>query len=131
MGPEPGVVSGLPGSSTFVSNRGGTNDLWTFAPGPRGLPEGEPQRVSTGLGCIHASVCAEKLAFTKGRAVHDVARAPIQADRPATWSDTTQITWDVADLETIDVSIDGRLVVASERSGNWDVSTVSPRTGGT
>ena len=49
-------------------------------------------------------------------------RAPILADRPATWSDAQQVTFDQAWVEFIDISPDGtQLVVSSDRSGNKDL----------
>jgi Tol biopolymer transport system component len=43
--------------------------------------------------------------------------------------DTVQLTFDEAEIESIDVSQDGRLVVSSDRSGNWDLWTL-PASGG-
>ena len=79
----------------FISNRGGSNDLWQQALDPDGQPAGEPQPVTTGVGMRTAAFSAdgEKLVYSKGRDVANVWRVPIFADRPATWSDATQITF--------------------------------------
>jgi len=111
----------------FVSNRGGTTDLWRYALGSKDPLEGIPQQVTTGFEVLRAALVADgrRLAITKGRIVRNVFSAPLLADRPATWADTRQITSDEADFETVDVSREGRLAVASDRSGNWDVWTMS------
>ncbi len=111
----------------FVSTRGGTSDLWTYTLGPKDPPKGTPQQVTTGFEVLRAALFADgrRLAITKGRIVRNVFRAPLLAERPATWADTTQITSDEADFETVDVSREGRLAVASDRSGNWEVWTMS------
>ena len=116
---------------SFVSDRGGSSDLWAFTPGPKGFPEGTLQRVTAGLEMDRAAASRDgaRLAFTKGRGVSNVFRAPLLPDRAATWEDVTQLTSDEATCESIDVSRDGRLVVSSDRSGNWDIWTLSANGG--
>jgi len=111
----------------FVSDRGGSTDLWRFTPGPKGLPGGTSRQVTTGLEVVRAGASADgtRLAIAKGRTIRNVFRAPLLTDRPATWADTAQLTWDEAAYEMIDVSRGGRLVVASDRSGNWDIWALS------
>lgn len=78
----------------------------------------------SGVGIRHASLSADgsAVAYSKGRVVANVWRVPILADRPATWDDAEQITFDEAFVEHVDVSRDGEsLVVASDRSGNADL----------
>ncbi len=107
----------------FVSNRGGTKDLWRFALRGDGRPQGPPQQVSMGIEMHRAALSpdGQRLAYAKGRRVANLYRAPLLADRPATWTDATQMTFDEAEYESVDVSGDGRLVVASDRLGNWDL----------
>jgi TolB protein len=70
-----------------------------------------------------------KLAYSKGRPVANVWRVPI-LDRPATWSDARQLTFDQALTEFFDVTEDGaQLVFNSDRSGNMDLWTL-PTGGG-
>ncbi len=111
----------------FVSDRGGTLDLWVFTIDENGRPEGAPRQVTAGIEMIHAGLGTDgqKLAYTKGRIVRNVFRAPLLNDRPATWADTTQLTFDEAAIESIDISRDGRFVVSSDRSGNWDLYLLS------
>lgn len=111
----------------FVSDRGGTPDLWKFKIDRDGRPEGPPQQVTDGIEMNHAVLGAsgKRLAYIKGRAVRNAFRAPILADRAATWTDISQLTFDEAEIESIDVSRDGRLLVSSDRSGNWDLYLMS------
>ncbi len=120
------------GSLFFVSNRGGTFDLWQQHMAQDGSPVGEPQRVTAGLGMRQAvfSRDGRRLAYSRGARVGNVWRVPILSDREATWADATQITFDQALVDTFDLSHDGeRLVVASNRSGNADLWLV-PAEGG-
>jgi TolB protein len=71
-----------------------------------------------------------RLAYTKSRTIRNVYRAPILADRGATWDDVEQLTFDEADYESVDVSRDGRLVVSSDKAGDWDVYMMSAEGGG-
>jgi len=87
--------------------------------------------VSVGMEMIGAALSANgrRLAYVKGRTVANAFRVPIFADRPATWADATQLTFDEAEVETIDASRDGRLVLSSDRSGSWDLWSM-PAAGG-
>lgn len=89
-----------------------------------GRPEGEPERVTTGIGMTSAAFSPDgkKLAYSRGRAVSNVWRVPSLQDRPATWADAQQITFDEAYIEMLDVSPDGRrLLISSDRAGNPDL----------
>jgi Tol biopolymer transport system component/tRNA A-37 threonylcarbamoyl transferase component Bud32 len=111
------------GELYFVSDRGGSRDLWRLIIGESGSPEGPPQQVTTGIELTHAALDAngQRLAYSKGRPVRNVFRAPLLADRPATWADVTQLTYDEADFESIDAGHNGQLLLSSDRSGNWDI----------
>jgi Tol biopolymer transport system component/predicted Ser/Thr protein kinase len=111
----------------FVSNRGAADDLWRFFIGSDGQPQGAPQQVTVGIEMSRAMVSPDgrKLAYSKGRAIQNVFRAPLLPDRPATWTDTTQLTHDEAAYEGIDLARDGRIIVSTNRSGNWDLWTMS------
>lgn len=62
------------------------------------------------------------LAYSKVRFTANVWRVPLLQDRPATWDDARQITIEEAHVESLDVSPDGkRLLVASNRTGNWEI----------
>ena len=113
----------------FVSDRGGTSDLWIFTISEDGRVEGAPKQVTAGIEMDKAELGANgrRLAYTKKRITRNVFRVPILTDRLATWGDATQLTFDDAAIESVDVSSDGRLLVSSDRSGNWDVYVLSEK----
>ena len=116
----------------YVSNRGGSMDLWQQAVAEDGTPMGDPIAVTTGLGIRSAAFSPDgsELAYSLGGTVSSVWRVPILADRPATWSDAIRVTSERAFIEFVDVSPDGQqLAVSSDRRGNQDL-WVLPATGG-
>ncbi len=116
----------------FISNRGGTMDLWQQSIGEEGRPEGEPVSVTTGLGIRSAVFSSDgaKVAYSQGRPVSSLWRLPILSDRPANWADAQQITFDNALIEFFDLSPDGkRLAISSDRAGNQDL-WILPSEGG-
>jgi Tol biopolymer transport system component len=116
----------------YVSNRGGSMDLWQQALAEDGTPLGEPLAVTQGLGMRSAvfSSDGKKLAYARGGRVANVWRAPVPSDRPVTWADATQITSERAYIEFVDVSPDGTtLAISSDRRGNQDIY-VLPAAGG-
>ncbi|GMR22816.1 MAG: hypothetical protein BMS9Abin37_1192 [Acidobacteriota bacterium] len=127
-------ASWLPGDRSFlyVSNRGGSRDVWLQRLAEDGRPAGEPQPVTAGMGMREARLSPDgtRLAYSTGGNVANVWRVPILEDRPATWADAEQITFDEAFIDYVDISPDGsRLAVSSDRSGNMDLWTL-PVTGG-
>jgi Tol biopolymer transport system component len=108
----------------YVSNRGGSMDLWQQAVADDGRPVGEPMAVTQGLG-IRSSVFSPdggRLAYTRGAWVANVFRVPILSDRPTTWADAKQVTSEQAYIEFVDLSPDGMLLaVSSDRRGNQDL----------
>ena len=116
----------------YVSNRGGSMDLWQQAVAEDGTPVGPSLAVTAGLGIGSASFSPDgaKLAYSRGGRVSNVWRVPILADRPATWADALRVTSERAHIEFVDVSPDGgQLAVSSDRRGNQDL-WVLPATGG-
>ncbi|MBI4553534.1 MAG: serine/threonine-protein kinase [Candidatus Latescibacteria bacterium] len=108
----------------FVSNRGGSMDLWQQRIGNDGKPVGQPQSVTTGIGIRSAIFSRDgtKLAYSKGRKVSNLWRIPIFKGRTATWEDAEQLTFEEAFIEFVDVSPDGRRLLFSwDRSGNQDL----------
>jgi serine/threonine protein kinase/dipeptidyl aminopeptidase/acylaminoacyl peptidase len=130
-----GAVNWTPGWSPdsralFVaSNRaGGIMDLFQHRLTDAGHPDGDAQRVTTGLDVQHAATSAngERIAYAKGRRVANVWRAPILANRLSTWADAKQVTFDQAYIESFDLSPDGRrLAIQSDRGGFWDIWILS------
>lgn len=117
---------------TYVSNVGGSMDLWHQVLEVDGTPSGPARSATTGMGMLRATMTrdATRLAYSRGQRVANVWRVPILEDRVATWADAEQITFDQAFVEFLDVSRDGtQLIVDSDRSGNPDLWTL-PLDGG-
>ena len=115
----------------YVSNRGGSLDLWQ-QPMDAGIPVGDPERVTVGVGMQSATFSPDgsRLAYVRGGNLGNLWRVPVFADRPATWADAEQLTFDEARIDYVDVSSDGdRVAFNSERSGNQDI-WVMPTAGG-
>ena len=118
----------------YVSNRGGSMDLWRQKLNEEGEPVGPANAVSSGLGIrsvANFSSDGSRIAYSRGRfRVANVWRVPLLSDRPATWSDAEPLTFDQAFAEFVDVSPDGeRLLVTSDRAGNPDL-WILPSDGG-
>jgi len=108
----------------YVSNRGGSMDLWQQAVTDDGRPAGEPLAVTQGLGIRSAAFSPDgsRLAYARGGRVSNVWRVPVLSERPATWANAAQVTSEHAFIEFVDVSPDGtQLAVSSDRRGNQDL----------
>ena len=120
-------------SLLYISNRGGSRDLWFQAVDADAKPRGDAVALTTGLGIQAASLLADgtKVAYSQGGRYANAWRVPIFADRAATWSDAEQLTFDQAFIEFVALSPDGRrLAVNSNRNGFQDLWTL-PSEGGT
>jgi Tol biopolymer transport system component len=116
----------------FVSSRGGSMDLWQQPLSGDLRPNGEPRRLTTAVEMRQAVFSPEMttLAYSKGRRGANVWRVPILSDRPATWADAEQLTFDEALAEHLDVSPDGtRVVISTDRAGNPDLWILTPADG--
>ncbi len=119
----------------YVSNRGGGNDLWKQPMAQDGRPHGPPRKLTTGMRMRRAcfSQDGSRLAYAGGTGlmgVSNVWRVPILDERPATWEDAQQLTFDDADASFMDISPDGtQLVFDSDRRGNRDIWLI-PSEGG-
>ena len=110
----------------FVSNRGGSMDLWQLNMPKDGKPKGPPEQLTVGIGMREAvfSPDGSRLAYSKGRRVANLwrIRIPKPGDELATWASAEQITFDNALIEFVDLSPDGRnLLFSSDRTGNQDI----------
>jgi eukaryotic-like serine/threonine-protein kinase len=108
----------------YVSNRGGSKDLWQQRLRAEGAPDGAPVAVTVGIGMRQATFSADgrKLAYSKGRPVTNAWRVPILDSREAVWEDAQQLTFDEAFIYGLDISHDGkRLIISSDRAGNLDL----------
>lgn len=116
----------------FVTNREGSMDLWQQRLAVGGAVDGEPARVTNGIGMWQAtlSVDGSRLAYSRGNRVANAWRVPILLDRPSSGSDMEQLTDDQAFIEFTGLSPEGeRLFVSSDRGGNQDIWML-PRGGG-
>jgi Tol biopolymer transport system component/tRNA A-37 threonylcarbamoyl transferase component Bud32 len=108
----------------FLSNRGGSVDLWQQQLTVQGTPDGEAAPLTVGVGMRAAALSADgrRLAYERGRPVANVWRVPILADREAVWEDAERVTSDEAFVQTLDLFQDGeRLVINSDRGGSSDL----------
>jgi Tol biopolymer transport system component len=108
----------------FLSNRGGSVDLWQQPLSAQGTPDGEAVPLTVGIGMRAAALSADgrRLAYERGRQVANVWRVPILADREAVWEDAEQVTSDEAHVGNLDLFPDGeRLVMSSDRAGSPDL----------
>jgi Tol biopolymer transport system component len=108
----------------YVSNRRGSMDLWEQRLRDDGTPHDPARPLSSGIGMIRAVLSPDgtRLAYSRGQRVANLWQVPILPDRPATWADANQMTFDQAFIEFVDVSADGQhLLIASDRAGNSDV----------
>ncbi len=108
----------------YVSNQGGSMELWQQSVADDGTPTGQALAITHGLGIRSAAFSRDgsKLAYSRGAKVANVWRVPILSDRPATWTEAKQLTSDNAFIESLDASPDGSLLVlSSDRRGNPDL----------
>jgi eukaryotic-like serine/threonine-protein kinase len=112
----------------FLSNRGGSVDLWQQPLTAQGTPDGEAVPLTVGVGMRAAALSADgrRLAYERGRPVANVWRVSILADREAVWEDAERVTSDEASVQTPDLLTDGeRLVISSDRGGSRDLWMVA------
>ena len=112
----------------FLSNRGGSVDVWQQRLTPQGVPDGNATAVTVGIGMQWAALSPDrrKLAYSKGRPVANVWRVPILSDREARLEDAEQLTFDEAFVEMLDLHPDGKqLIVSSDRGGSLDLWTAA------
>ena len=118
----------------FLSDRGGTPDLWQVKLNAEGSPDGHPEQISHGLGLQTLAFSPDhtKIAFSKEQRTQNLWRMPIpQPGAPAAkWANAQQLTFESSIITSLDISPDGKQVYfASTRSGNWDIWSM-PATGG-
>jgi Tol biopolymer transport system component/serine/threonine protein kinase len=108
----------------FLSNRAGSMDLWRQRMTDDGQPEGTAIALTAGIGMQSVAFTPDrrKVVYSKGNPVANVWRVPILEDREAVWADAEQLTFDQANIATLDLSADRQqLIVSSDRGGNDDI----------
>ncbi|HSF14935.1 MAG TPA: protein kinase [Vicinamibacteria bacterium] len=116
----------------YVSNRGGSMDVWRQEIRDDGTPSGAPRAITTGLDTRSMALFADgtKIAYSRGRRIANVWRVPLLEQRPSGWADAEPITFDQSFIEFLDLSPDGgELVVNSNRGGFVDIWKL-PASGG-
>jgi Tol biopolymer transport system component/predicted Ser/Thr protein kinase len=108
----------------FVSNRGGSMDLWEQQVSGDGSALGAAARVTNGVGMRFAALSGDgsRVAYSQGNRVANLWRVPMGNGRPATWADAEQLTHDQAFAELFALSPDGtHLYFSSDRGGNQEL----------
>ncbi len=117
----------------FISSRGGGRDVFRQRLSRSGQPEGEPERISSGLNAhgISLSVDGRLLAYSSYTQRANIWSVPIPEGRIASVRDAEQVTFGSEKIEKLAVSWDGSwLAYDSDRNGQADVWKV-PLAGGT
>ena len=116
----------------FISNRGGARDIYRLRVGTDGRPEGEPDRLTTGLDAhsMTLSPSGDRLVYATYQGRVNVWSLPISSDAPVSVRDANALTTGSQLIESISVSPDRRWIYfTSDRAGNSDIWRM-PRTGG-
>ena len=105
----------------FVSDRGGSRDVYRIGLRPAGEPSGPPERLTTGLNVHSISLSADDktLAYSVVSVRQNIWSLPIPAKAPVSARAATPVTTGNQASEGMNVSPDGRwLAFDSSRSGN-------------
>jgi TolB protein len=117
----------------FISDRGGGRDVFRQPFNRSGLPDGEPERISSGLNAHGISVSRDGrlLVYSSYTQRANIWSVDIPGDRVASVREARQVTFGNEKIEKLTVSWDGRwLAYDSDRNGQADVWKV-PLAGGT
>jgi serine/threonine protein kinase/Tol biopolymer transport system component len=112
---------------SYLEHAGSAMSLWArrFS---AGAPDGEPRSLTKGINIRDFAWTTDerRLAYSQGRRIANVYRVPLTMSRVATWADVDQLTFHQADNQCIALDRSGtRLVVTSDRSGSFDLWTMS------
>jgi Tol biopolymer transport system component len=116
----------------WVSDRGGSRDVYQQSVNARGAPVGTPRRLTTGTDAQGLSVSrgSGRMAYSRLNTWSSIWSIPIPARGPVSIRGAARISTGNETIEDVDVSADGRwLVFDSDRSGNAELY-VMPATGG-
>ena len=117
----------------FISTRGGGRDVYLLRLTPDARPDGEPQRLTSGLNAhtISLSADARLLAYASYNATANIWSVPILDSGAASIADARQETFGNEKIEKLAISPDGKwLAYDSDRNGQADIWKV-PLGGGT
>ena len=108
----------------FISSRGGGRDVFRQPFNRSGLPEGEPERVSSGLNAHGISVSRDGrlLVYSSYTQRANIWSVDIPEGRVASVREARQVTFGSEKIEKLTVSWDGRwLAYDSDRNGQADI----------
>ena len=111
-------------SLLFISSRGGGRDVYRQRLSAAGDPEGEAQRLTSGLNAHTISLSRDGtvLAYASYTPSANIWSIDIPADGVASVADATQVTFGAEKIEKLAVSPDGQwLAYDSDRDGNADI----------
>jgi len=112
------------GQLFFISDRGGSHDVWWVPVDTRGQPTGHVRPLTTGagVGAIALSGDGTKLAYAKVVERSNICSIPIVPDRMFTLEDARVLTSENHYIELLSFSPDGNWIAFdSNRSGNQDI----------
>ncbi|MEJ2636430.1 MAG: protein kinase, partial [Calditrichia bacterium] len=108
----------------FISDRGGSSDVWWLPVDDRGNPtaQAKPLTAGVGVGAIALSKDGTRLAYTKVVDRSNIWSAPIVTNRLITLADARELTSENHYIERLNLSPDGQwLAFDSNRRGNMDI----------
>jgi eukaryotic-like serine/threonine-protein kinase len=116
----------LPGRPAllYISDREGGRDIYEVTLTSRGVPRGDPARLTTGLDVEGITISSDgrRLAWSQFRETANVWSLPIPAGDSIPLSRATQVTTGTQSIESLVVSPDGEwLYYDSDRAGNSDI----------
>ena len=108
----------------WVSDRGGSRDVYRIRVNASGAPEGEAERLTTGADAhtITLSADGKHLAYARFRTFSNIWSIPVSPARVISIADARPLTTGDQSIEEVDVTRDGKwLVFNSDRSGSWQI----------
>jgi serine/threonine-protein kinase len=116
----------------WVSDRGGSRDVYRVRLDAAGAPAGKPERLTTGADAHTISLSADgkRLAYARFRTLSNIWSIPVPTARAVSIAGARAVTTGDQTIEVVDVTRDGRwLVFNSDRSGSWQIYKM-PAAGG-
>ena len=108
----------------FVSNSGGSRDIYQVRLSPSGAPAAAPLRLTTGLGVHTISLSSDgrRLAYSTIASRQNVWSLPMPDDEPISSDGASPVTRGSQMIEGMDISSDGEWIIFdSNRAGNQDI----------
>ena len=116
----------------WVSDRGGSRDVYRVRLDAAGAPAGKPERLTAGADAHTISVSADgrRLAYARFRTLSNIWSIPVPSAKAVSIAGARPVTTGDQTIETVDVTRDGRwLVFNSDRTGSWQIYK-APAAGG-